>query len=81
MPGERYLPACVVPTVKFGDGITVCRCFSWAGLGLLVILHGNLNTEGYEAILTHYVLSTIKDHFGDDDCISMAMLPAMKQGL
>jgi hypothetical protein len=69
LPGERYLPACVVPTVKFGGGITVRGCFSWNGLGPLVIPKGNLNTEGYKGILTHCVLSTVEDQFGDDDCL------------
>jgi transposase len=47
IPVERYLPACVMPTVKFGGhGITVWGCLSWNGPGSLVILHGYLNTEG-----------------------------------
>jgi hypothetical protein len=80
MPGERYLPACVVPTAKFGGGgIIVWGCFSWNGLGLLVILHGNINAEGYKDILTHCVLSTVEDQFGDNNCISMTMLPAINQ--
>jgi hypothetical protein len=69
MPGE-YLPACVVPTVKYGGGgITVWGCFSWNGLCPLIILHGNINVEGYKDILTRYVLSTVEDQFSDDDCL------------
>jgi hypothetical protein len=44
-------------------------CFSWNGLGPLIILHGNINAEGYKDILTRCILSTIEDHFGDDDCL------------
>jgi hypothetical protein len=70
MPRERYLTACVVPTVKFGaGGIRVWGCFSWNGLHPLIILHGNLNTEGYKDILTCCILSTVEDQFGDDDCL------------
>jgi hypothetical protein len=68
MAGELYLPACVVPTVKFGGGgITVWGCFSWIGLGPLVILHGNINAEGYKDILIRCILSMIEDQFCDDD--------------
>jgi hypothetical protein len=70
MPGEQYLPACVVPTVKFGGGgIRVWWCFSWNGLGHLVTLHGNLNAEGYKDMLTRCILSMVEDQFGDDSCL------------
>jgi hypothetical protein len=44
-------------------------CFSWNGLGLLVILNGNLNTEGYKDILTRCILSMVEDQFDYDDCL------------
>jgi hypothetical protein len=81
MPAERYLSACVVPTVKFGGGgIAVWGWFSQNGLCALIILCGNLNAQGYKGILTRFILSVVEDQFGDD-CISMTVLPAIKQGL
>jgi hypothetical protein len=79
MPGEQYLPACVAPTVKSGrDGITVWGCFSRNWLGPLVILHGNIITEGYKDILTNYVQSMVEDQFGDDDCYQHDNAPCHK---
>jgi hypothetical protein len=67
MPGEQYLPACVVPTMKYGEGgITVWMYFSWNGLGPLVILHGNIQAEGYKDILTRFVLSMVEHQFVGD---------------
>jgi hypothetical protein len=66
IPGERYLPACTVPTIKFVGGITVWGYFPWNGLGPLVILHGNPNTERYKDILTRCILSTVEDQFGPE---------------
>jgi hypothetical protein len=40
-----------------------------SGLGPLVILHGNINMEGYTDILSHCLLSTVEDQFGDDSCL------------
>jgi hypothetical protein len=79
MPGEGYLPACVVPTVKFGGvDIALWGCFSWNGLGPLVILHGNINAEGYKHILTVvYCLRWKTSLVMTIVCISMTVLPAI----
>jgi hypothetical protein len=45
------------------------QVFFMEGLGPLVILHGNLNTEGYKDILTQCILSRVEEQFGDDDCL------------
>jgi hypothetical protein len=35
----------------------------------LVILHGNVNVEGYKDMLTRCMLSMVEDQFGADDCL------------
>jgi hypothetical protein len=67
----RRIPAsmCSANCEIWRGGITVWECFSWNGLGPLVILCGNLNAEGYKDILTCCILSAIEDQFADDSCL------------
>ncbi|GFW77922.1 QLQ domain-containing protein [Trichonephila clavipes] len=65
MPGERFFSDCIVSTVKFGGGrIMVWGCFSWFGLGLLVPVIVNMNSEMYVDILDNAALSTLWQYFG-----------------
>src|SRR5215813_1986671 len=55
--GHRYDCQHLIPTVKFGGGsVMVWGCFSWWGLGPLVVIDGTLNQKTYKELLqTHKV--------------------------
>ena len=51
-PGERYLEACLTPTVKHGGGsVMVWGCFTEEGVGELVKIDGIMRKEHYHRIL------------------------------
>ncbi|GFX38420.1 transposable element Tc1 transposase [Trichonephila clavipes] len=66
MPSERFFSDCIVLTVEFGGGsIMVWGCFSWFGLGPLVPVIGNMNSEMYVDILDKAALPTLWQYFGE----------------
>ena len=65
MPGERYLPECVLSIVKFcGACVMVWSYFSRFALELLVLVNGNVNSEDYVNILDNTMHLTMWQQFG-----------------
>ena len=63
--GYRYHTNHLIPTVKHGGGgVMVWSCFSWKGLGPLIIVEGNMNGEKYREMLSE-VKKTMEQLYGD----------------
>lgn len=54
---ERFLPECLVPTVKHGGGsLQVWGCISANGVGDLVRVNGIMDADKYKQILQHHAI-------------------------
>lgn len=61
-PGERLNLECVRPTVKYPAGQMVWGCFSYYGIGELVLIKGTVNAKVYLATLQKQLLPFLKVH-------------------
>lgn len=63
--GFRHHTNHLIPTLKYGGGsIMVWACFSWNGLGPLIIVDGTMNAKKYLALLAD-IKDTLFQQFGD----------------
>ena len=59
--GERYHPDCLAPTVKFGGGsVMVWGCFSWWGVGPLVVVKGTLDQNSYVDMISKHLMPYLR---------------------
>ncbi|GET02134.1 IS630 family transposase [Rhizophagus clarus] len=62
-PGEELNPDCVAVTVKHSFSRIFWDCFSWRGLGLIVLLKGLVTGQTHAKIIQDYVVPTLDEHF------------------
>lgn len=60
---EKLHDECVIPTEKFNEGVMFWGCFSARGVGRVLPVEGNLNSQGYIDLLESRLLPTIQDQF------------------
>ena len=62
-PEETYNKDCIQPTVKFG-GVSVMfwGCFGWHGVGPLVVVEGNMDSNDYINILANHFIPWVDNY-------------------
>ena len=61
--GETYNKDCIQPTVKFGGGsVMFWGRFSWNGIGPLVLVDGNMDSEAYINVLANNFIPWVRDY-------------------
>ncbi|CAB4485417.1 unnamed protein product [Rhizophagus irregularis] len=64
-PGEAYNKDCIQPTVKFGGGsVMFWGCFGWHGVGPLVVIDGNMNSDDYVNVLANHFIPWVNNYPG-----------------
>lgn len=59
--GERYHADCLMPTMKFGGGsVMMWGCFSWWGVGPLVLIEGTLDQNGYVNLMSNHLVPYLR---------------------
>ena len=71
---EKYHKDCINTTMKFGGGsVMFWGCFCWWGVGPLVRIKGNMNSDSYVDILAKYFIpwanSLMEKHHGEINLI------------
>jgi transposase len=62
-PGEELKPDCVAATVKHSPSKMVWGCFSWHGLGPLVLIKGSVTGKSHAKAINDYVVPTLDELF------------------
>uniref|UniRef100_A0A087X440 Transposase Tc1-like domain-containing protein n=1 Tax=Poecilia formosa TaxID=48698 RepID=A0A087X440_POEFO len=78
--GERRHQSCLMPTVEHPETIHVWGCFSAKGVGSLTVLPQNtaMNKEWYQNVLREQFLPTVREQFGDEQCLFQHGAPCHK---
>jgi hypothetical protein len=64
-PGEAYNQNCIQSTVKFGGGsVMFWGCIGWHGVGPLVVVEGNMDSNEYVNILANHFIPWVDNYPG-----------------